>query len=97
MSNVIAFRPRAVALLWSPRRGINPAWRLRAESRVLDLDIPWQGHQTLAWVAGYRLVRVPCGTFHVNAGGMNFGVFATRAEAEARMLELLDTQHAAGG
>ncbi len=35
MSNVIQFRPRPVGLLWSPRKGINPAWRLRAESRVL--------------------------------------------------------------
>jgi hypothetical protein len=30
MNNVIPFAPRAPQLLWAPRRGQNPAWRIHA-------------------------------------------------------------------
>ena len=36
-ATVLCFTPRAVGLLWSPRRGTNPAWRLRASGgQVID-------------------------------------------------------------
>jgi hypothetical protein len=89
MSNVVQFRPRPVALLWSPRRGTNPAWRLRAESRVLQME---PRRFTLAYVGDYKLFRSAVGTFHINniADSINYGVFRTRAEAEERLLGLLE-------
>jgi hypothetical protein len=32
MNNVIQFRSRTPKLLWSPRKGCNPAWRIAAQN-----------------------------------------------------------------
>lgn len=37
MGVVIQFQPKTVSLLWSPRKGTNPAWRLNSTSSVIEL------------------------------------------------------------
>ena len=37
MAQVIPFRPQAVPLLWSPRKGVRAAWRIGAQPQVLPL------------------------------------------------------------
>lgn len=42
-TNVVLFQSRLVSLLWSPRRGVAPAWRLRASPSVVPFPFPVRG------------------------------------------------------
>lgn len=64
---VLQFKRRAVPFLWSPRKGVNSAWRVGARSAVLtmlplELRSPAQSLATREWHALCRAFMDKYGT-----------------------------------